>query len=176
MIRIWTYVTLAANGDPVLAGTYFDIVLGDFDAVPGNNALIQNLRDGTQLRIKDPQIQFENSGTLMVKSDNVDLESVIPYGGLSRYFGSVMAAHYRNDIPIVIFMQSTQATHPKSYLCYLEGVNAALLAAATDQTQDLLYLTRTAIPKILQFPCYIDRSGEFANYNDVTSSVWGVRH
>jgi len=176
MMRIYTYVTLDAAGDPISAGTYFDIALGDFDAVPGNNMLIQNLRDGTQLMVSDPQVQFENSGTLMIKSSHVDQKSATMYGGAYRYLGAVLAAHYRNKIPLLIYMQSTQETHPKAFLVYLLSMDKAILAAATDQTQDELYLTRTNMPKVLNFETYIDRSGEFADYDDETSTTWGVRH
>jgi len=176
MMRLFTYVTLDAAGDPTAAGTYFDIVLGDFDAIPGNNMLVQKLRDGTELLMFDPQVQFENSGTLLINSAHVDLKSATMYGGAYRYLASVLCAHFRNHMPLVLYMQSTQETHPKGYVIYLTSGPKELIAASTDQTQDELYLTRTSMPKVLQFPCYIDRSGEFADYDDVTSTVWGVRH
>ena len=163
-------------GNPTAAGTYFDIPLGDFDADPGNNMLVQRLRDGTELLVFDPQVQFENSGDLLILGNHVDRASEIMYAGATRYLGPVLATHYRNHMPIVIFMQSTQETHAKGYLCYLTEIERAVLAASTDNTDEMLFLSRFKQIRTASFKCYIDRSGEVTDYDLVTAVVWGVRH
>lgn len=176
MMRIWTYLTLNLAGDPASAGTYFDPTLADVNAQPGQNILVQSLRDGTELIVWDPQPQFENRGVLIIGGSHVDLRSTVQYAGLDRYLGAVLATHFRNHMPIAIFMRSTQETHPKAYLAWILRPEAALLAAATDDTHDQLFLTRANPMKTMRFELYIDRSGHFTDYDDITAVVWGVRH
>lgn len=176
MIRIFTYITVNAIQTPTAFGTYFDPVLADLNVVPGDNSLIQSLRNGTELRISDPQLRFENRGTLMIGSSHVDLESTVTYLGNIVYLGSVLYHHFKNDMPVVIHMQSGQLTHPKAYVCYLRGIDEALEAAATEDTTDQLFLTRMNSPKVFNFPLYIHKTGRVIDYDDPLVTLWEERH
>jgi len=177
MMRLFTYITGGPLFPPIAFGTYFDPVLIDLNVVPGTNMQIQPLRDGTEILMFDPQLQFENRGTLLVSATHVDLKSTVQYLGSDVYLGSVLYYHYKNHLPIIVHTQSTQSTHAKAYFVYLTApFDKVLEAAATEDVTVQLYLTRMTSKKVLTFPVYIYRNGRFTDYDDPETDVWEDRN
>ncbi len=176
MIRLWTYLTLNAAGEPTVAGTYYDPLIIDLDVESGQNNLVQTVRDGTQRIIHDPMIQFEVSGTLLLGTPHVDEPSTIAYLGLTRYLGSVLYYHHREHLPICLFLQSHSLySHQKAYVARILRVDPVLTGRVTTHTEERVLLTRSQMPSILSFQLSILLDGLYTDLTDITTAAWNAR-
>lgn len=175
MIRIFTFLTVNANGEPTAAGTYFDPVIADLDVDPSNNQLIIPIRDGTETIIADPQTQFEVRGTLNYSKSHVDLESVIQYLGSDRYLSTVLYHHHRNKLPIAIFHSNITGTPKKCYVGKLLTCDKTVEAAATEDTTVPLFWERHSVPSLLTYQMKINLDGIYTDVDDITTAAWSLR-
>lgn len=175
MLRLFTYLTLNAAGEPTVAGTYFDPMLLDLGVQPSNNFIISPVRDGTRRLLKDPQTQFEITGVVHLRTPHVDLASATIYLGATRYLGPVLHYHHRTGLPICLFLESITGTHKKSYVCYITRADAVLTAQCNTNTDEPVLLRRDAMPKILQFQVEIVLDGIYTDIDDITTAAWNAR-
>lgn len=173
MLRIWTYVNLDANGDPLTAGTYFDPVVYNLAASISQNTLIQPIRDGTEMIVDDPQSMHPVRIGLQLLMSDIDLRSETAYAGSDRFLGPVLYFHKTAAMWVVLFSQSDQATSPKAYLCRLLEVDRVLAGCATIDTSDRTYAPQQeASGNMMDFMLYVDRDGIFTDFDDVSSGVF----
>lgn len=175
MMRIWTYVTLDADMEPVAAGTYFDPALADLNAVAANNTLVQPTRTGMPLVINDPTPQYPVAGTLTVSATHVDLEAGVPYDGGPCYFGPVIYEHNESHLPFVIFNYNINASSQKCYVARIVRMDEVLEAHATDDIHNMMHLSRVNMPRTFQFGLVIMLDGIYTSLGDVTSGTWNER-
>ena len=175
-LRIFTYLTLDAAGDPSAFGASFDVVLYEADAEMSQNTLVQSLRDQTQIIVDDPQQQLPLSMRLALASAHVDLESNQLYLGSTRYLSAVLYYHKTQKMPICLFFQSAQTTAQKCYICRILDMDPVVAALSTINTAETLYLqVMEPAPPTINLGLFIDRDGIFTDIDDVASGSYHVR-
>jgi len=174
-LRIWTYQTLDAAGEPVAAGTGYDLEIFDLDAKMSNNFIIQTLRDGRDLTMHDTKIHYEVKGVLSIPTIYIDEQSVIQYLGDWRYLAANFYHHYKYHDTITLFLRGINNSPPKAYVCYLTDLPVEIAAQATLDDTTQMHFSRQNAPLNMKFGLEITLSGAWSDWNDVTSVVWESR-
>ena len=173
MLRIYTYVNLDAAGDPTNSGASFDPVIYTLKATMGQNTQVQQVRDGTEMLIDDPQAMHPVRLNLSLLMSDIDLKSNAAYGGHDRYLGPVLYYHKSSAMWVVLFVQSDQETSPKAYLCRLLQVDPVLAGCSTIDTSDMTYAPQIeASGTHMEFMLYVDRDGIFTDFDNAASGVY----
>jgi len=173
MLRLWTYVNVDADGDPSASGTYFEIPIYTLRVQMGQNTYIQPVRDGTEIFVDDPQPMHPVRINLQLLMADIDLKSESAYMGLHRYLGPVLYFHKMEHMWVALFTQSDQETSRKCYLCRLLEVDQVLAGCSTINTDEMTYGPQEEVGGApMLFTLYVDRSGVFTDYDDVTSGTY----
>ena len=179
MLKLFTYLTLNAAGEPTVAGTYYDFeetISPDIDVKTGDNNRIFTFRDGTEGVINDPMPIFENRGRMSIIKALVDYKSATLYLGATRYLGPVLYYHHREHLPICLFSESIQGTHKKCYACrILSPLDNVLAGQVTINTDEALFLERHKMPKLLTFYLLILLDGLYTDKDDILTATWNAR-
>lgn len=175
-LRLWTYLTLNAAGDPIVGGASFDITQYSEAADMSLNTQVQRLRDGTEILVDDPQFQLPTRLDLSIASNHVDLLSRAAYLGNFRYLGPVLYYHKSAKLPICLFFESSQVTARKAYLCRFLGFDRTLAAISNINTiNPIYYQGAEPLPASMDFELYVDRDGVYTDVDDITTSVFSAR-
>ncbi len=176
-LRIFTYLTLDGDGEPTVAGTYYDPTIAEIDIDLGNNTVVQRARNGMPLVVSDNQHQLPVAARLSLLSTHVDLVSVVEYLGADRYIAPALYIHWLNHTPICIFQQNIVAQAQKALLCYFApaGFDKALAGQVVTLTDSRTHFSRMTPPRVFSFNFVVVKDGEFTDIDDITSASWLAR-
>lgn len=175
MIRLWTYVTLDADGEPTVGGTAYDIRIHDLSVQMGDNYYESPLRTGNVLLTYDTETLFEVRGRLIILSNDVDLKSLVQYTGNYRYLGPNLYHHYKYHLPIVLYLQGINNTAAKCYVCKIRKLDSLLAAQAIVDDTALMHFSTKKGDKSLSFDLHISKTGVWTDFDDITASAWEPR-
>lgn len=173
MIRIFTYVTLDADGEPTAAGTAYDLDVYNIATPMGNNYYESPLRNGNVLLTYDTKTLYEVQCKLNILANYVGLRSLVMYLGDYRYLGPNLYHHFKYHMPIVIYHVDDA---PKAYVCRILKLDEKLAAQATlDDTQIMHLSAEGDRHDRMMFVLHISLSGTYTDIDDITSGVWESR-
>src|SRR3990172_10927255 len=176
MRRIYTFLTIdPSNGEPTVAGAYFDVRLSDLDVDMSENVIVQRLRTGRSVVIHDSAIHLPNTATLILGRTMVDIQSGAVYDSAYRYLGNALFYEYVNHNRIAIFQQSENGEAQRCYVAMMTKFDRALASHATSFHADKTYLTRREMPRKLSFELVVSLDGYFTDIEDITSATWTAR-
>jgi len=132
MIRVYTHMTLDANGYPTAAGAYFDVEFGDFSVILSSNMVVAPLRNGLEVLMFDSKPQYPVRGNLSFLVNLVDLESSAQYGGEYLHLGNSLYKHCQDHEPIAVAVWGHTGAGRKCYVAHILSFDEALAAVAMD--------------------------------------------
>ena len=174
-MRIFTYQTLDAAGEPTVAGIGYDLEIYDLSTPMSNNFIIQELRDGRELTVWDSEMHYEVKGNLLIPTVDIDKKSINIYLGNYRYLGPNLYHHYKYHNSITLFLRGINNTSAKAYVCYIVDFSPELAAQATLNDIALMHFSHSKDLASLKFGLEITLSGAWSNFDDITSVVWESR-
>lgn len=173
MIRLFTYATLDAAGEPTAAGTAYDISVYKIATPMGNNYYESPLRNGNVLLTFDTKTLYEVQCKFDILASYVGLKSLVAYLGDHRYLGPNLYHHFKYHRSIVLFHEDDA---PKCYVCRILRLDERLAAQATlDDTQTMHLSSEGDRHDRLMFVLHISLSGTYTDIDDITTGVWESR-
>lgn len=168
-MRLFTYLTLDANGEPTAAAEYYNLDLADFDPEMSNNYVIGTARDGTERIVHDSRCHFPIRGSFITAINYLNLQSI---GGTTRYFGAVMYRNYSLHLPICLFQEGISGESKKCFVFYLTSCPKDLASLATTVVTMPMNTTRHSHARNMRFNVSITLDGRYTDLNDINSAIW----
>ena len=171
-MRLFTYLTLNADGEPTAFGDYYNLDLADFDPEMSNNYVISTDRTGVDHILHDPQYHYPVRGSFIAAVNYLNLQSI---GGTTRYFGAVMYRNYSLHLPMCLFQEGMSGEGKKGFIFYLTSCPKVLASLATTVTTMPMNTTKHTHIRNMRFNIAISLDGRYTDFNDITSGIWNSR-
>lgn len=172
MNRIWTYVTVDADKEPLSSFVYFDPRLSDVRIEMGHNMTEYPLRDGRILLTHDSKYQYPVKGQLVFAGQDANLLDIL---NSVRYFAPVLYRSFALHLPLCIFQEGMLGEGAKAFMVYLLNPDPVLSSLATTET--LARMNTQGITSGIQFQLdlHIYLDGIYTDFDDITSVIWNDR-